>query len=183
MEGWREGGGADGGIVKQERDNGGEPCFFGWKPLVRSRQEGGFLDEVSALSSVTTPSLLSTILPSISITPEPRFTISPSCNCYVFSFVCGYSSLSSIWAFLPHEPLHLSVWSYSIYLLPDTSQQCVSPSVFSFSYCLMSLLGLWHPTSDPLVYAEHINPLFKTAKTGENCGFVGNYVHIFWTSQ
>lgn len=42
MEGGREGGGTDGGIVKQERDNGGEPCFFGWEPLVRSRQEGDF---------------------------------------------------------------------------------------------------------------------------------------------
>lgn len=39
---WREevqmeGGGADGGIVKRDGDNGGE--FLGWEPLARRRKE------------------------------------------------------------------------------------------------------------------------------------------------
>ncbi|CAB1420443.1 unnamed protein product [Pleuronectes platessa] len=75
VEGWSEGGGADGGIVEQERDNEGEPCFSGWEPLVRRRREGGFLDEVSALPAVTTPSLLSAAVPSVSVTPACRAQI------------------------------------------------------------------------------------------------------------
>lgn len=40
----------DGGIVKQERDNGGEPCFqwLGAISEAQGRREGFFLDEVSA---------------------------------------------------------------------------------------------------------------------------------------
>lgn len=100
-DGGREGGGADGGIVKQERDNEGEPCFFGWEPLARRRQKGGFLDEVSALPlSVTTPSLppLLSSPPSFppSASAEPRSTISPSNTRSAFGFLCPYSLLLEV---------------------------------------------------------------------------------------
>lgn len=118
--GWRDGGrvggGADGGIVKQERDNGGEPCFFGWEPLVRRKAGGRILDEVSALPSVTTPSLHPSVRRHQSSLLSPPILHRTSIQSLSSSF-CPYRFLSIHLCYFSSDSSCLFVCRYSIFSL------------------------------------------------------------------
>lgn len=120
-----------------EGDNGGEPCFSGWEPLVRREAGGRFIDEVSALSlrHDSLPPHRASFHPSASLHPAdgpPLRFADPA--------FCSSASL------FPSDSPRLFVWPHSIFS-PCLKRPCERGR--SVSQCVPPLFlpRTWLPTS------------------------------------
>lgn len=123
--GWEE--------VQMERDNGGEPCFFGREPRVRHKAGGRFLDEVSALPSVTTRSIFPPSASARSV--EPHRCLPPFVPTDSSVLLCYFPSDSSS---LCLEIFYIFPAVDKSHEKPRSERQSVSQHFPTF------LLRLWH---------------------------------------